>query len=179
LSYFYQATERTAKAFFSSLLKQLLAVLIDTGVPCPAAIRDEIEHAFGLENRQPDLGSLVADIVMPLLATFKEVIVILDGPDICEDVEQRLIWRHLAKMTEENNPRVTIRVAVGSQDHTNVAECLLKTRRLRIDDGSNVQDIETYIDDRISSYTGSGRLFNDGSLQAEVQRLLKQKANGM
>jgi hypothetical protein len=176
LSYFYQATERTAKAFFSSLLKQLL---IDTGVPCPAAIRDEIEHAFGLENRQPDLGSLVADIVMPLLATFKEVIVILDGPDICEDVEQRLIWRYLAKIAEGNNPGFKTRVAVGSQDHTNVAECLFETKRLRIDDGSNFQDIETYIDDRISSYTGSGRLFNDGSLRAEVQRLLKQKANGM
>jgi hypothetical protein len=116
---------------------------------------------------------------MPLLAMFEEVILILDGPDICEDMEQRLIWRHVAKITVCEGLGFRARVVIGSPDHTNVAEYLSKTTRLRIDDGSNVQDIETFIDDRISSHTGSGRLFSDGWLRAEVQRLLKQKANGM
>jgi hypothetical protein len=179
LYYFYQPEERTAKAFFASILKQLLSILIDTGVPCPATIRDEIKHAFGLENRQPDLGSLVADIVMPLLATFKEVTVILDGPDLCDEQEQRDIWKHLRKIVESGEHGNIVKVAVGSRDHTNVNEHLPDISRLRMDDGHTKEDIDLFIDEQVNSHSGSGQLFGDSSLRVEVQRLLKNKANGM
>jgi hypothetical protein len=179
LFYFYQATDRTAKAFFASLSKQLLAVLIDTRIPCPATIREEIENAFGLENRQPDLGGLVADLVIPLLSKFGDIIVILDGPDVCEEKEQREIWRYLRKITETNSSRFRARVVVSSQDNANVTERLPNTGRLRMDDGYNTEDINKLVDDQISSHSGNGRLFNDELLRAEVQQMLKNKANGM
>lgn len=179
LFYFYQATDCTAKAFFASLLKQLLAALIDKRLPCPATIREEIEHSFGLANRQPDLGGLVADILVPLLSKFEEVIVVLDGPDVCEEHEQREIWKHLLKMTKQTVSGPRVRIAVSSQDHTNITERLPYTNRLRIDDGINMQDIDIFIDDQVSSCSGNGRLFSDDLLRAEVQQLLKKKANGM
>ena len=179
LSYFYQASGRKAKAFFASLLKQLLATLIDRNMPCPAKIRDEIEIEFGLENRQPDIGELVANAVIPLMNMFREVIVILDGPDICEHSEQHELWKHLCKVREFRNAGSRLKIAIASQDHTNITEWLPDTIRLRIDDGSNAQDIDTFIDDRIGSRSGTGGLLGDDPLRMEVQRVLKEKANGM
>jgi hypothetical protein len=179
LFYFYRATERTAKAFFANLLKQLLAFLIDTRVPCPPTVREEIEHAFGLENSQPDLGGLVADIIIPLLLKFEAVFVILDGPDLCDEKEQREIWKHLRKIVGSCDHGCRVRVTVGSQDHTNVTDRLPNTKRLRMDFGSNMKDIDVFIDDQLSSHSGKGQLLENDSLRAEVKRLLKEKANGM
>jgi hypothetical protein len=179
LFYFYRATERTAKAFFANLLKQLLASLIDTRVPCPPTIREEIEHAFGLENSQPDLGGLVADIIIPLLSKFETGFVILDGLDLCNEKEQREIWKHLRKIIESCDHRCRVRVVFGSQDHKNFTDRLPNTKRLRMDFGSSVKDIDVFIDDQLSSHSGNGQLLENDSLRAEVKRLLKEKANGM
>jgi hypothetical protein len=179
LFYFYQASEPTAKAFFASLLKQILAVLVDTRVPCPATVREEIEHAFGLENRQPDLGSLVADILIPLLSMFEVVFVILDGPDLCDGWEQRETWKHLRKITDCGEHGCRVKMAVGSQDHTNVNEHIPNIERLRMDDGHSNEDIDAFIEEQISSHSGSGQLFGDDLLRAKVQRRLKRKADGM
>jgi hypothetical protein len=145
-------------------------------VPCPATIRDEAEHAFGLENRQPDLGSLVADIVLPLLAMFREVIVVLDGPDLCDEKEQREIWKHLRRTIKSGDHGNIVRVAVASRDHTNH---LPNTSRLRMVDGNSKEDINMFIDEQLSSHSRSGQLFGDPSLRAEVQQILMEKADGM
>jgi hypothetical protein len=182
LSYFYQASERTAKAFFASLLKQLLAALVNTRRPCPAKVRNAVEFEFGLENRQPDIGELVADTVVPLMSVFREVFVILDGPDTCEQSEQHELWRQLWRVMESSHSIESgfrLKLAVASQDQTKVTAFLPNTARIRIDDGSNVKDIDTLIDDRIGPLSGTGGLFSDDPLRAEVQRLLKEKADGM
>lgn len=157
----------------------MLAALVHMGVPCPSMLRDEIEFEFGMENRQPDVGELVENIVIPLMAMFEEVVVVIDGPEICNQREQQELWRQLTNITERSNARTRIRLAIGSQDHTNVADKLSNTNRLRLDDGFNVADIDTYIEDKIACHSGNGQLLSDESLRLEVQQLLKAKANGM
>jgi hypothetical protein len=179
LFYFYQPTDPTAKAFFNSLLKQILASLIEMSIPCPAAVQDEIDRAFGLDNRQPDVGGLVANILLPLMSKFKEVVVALDGPDICEPREQREIWTQLQFITESSDADFRVRIVVASQDQSNASVYLPNTNRLRMDTGSNVDDIETLIDHHIASRSGRGHLLNDGPLRASVQNFLKENANGM
>jgi hypothetical protein len=179
LFYFYQATDTTAKAFFASLLKQLLASLIEVKIPCPSAIQDEINRAFSPETRRPDDGGLVANILMPLMSKFKEVVVMLDGPDICEPREQREIWTQLQFITESIDSGSKVRIVVASQDQSNASVYLPNTNRLRMDTGSNVDDIEKLIESRIASRSDRGHLLNDGPLRASVQHFLKKNANGM
>lgn len=179
LHHFYQAREHTAKAFFASLVKQLLAALIDEGTPCPPMVRDEIEFEFGLENRQPDLGELVDNVVVPLVTVFRDVSIILDGPEVCDQREQQDIWKHISRMSESSGARSRFRLAVGSQDHTNLTEHLPIAYRLRLDDGFNVKDIDAFIDEQISRNSGCGQLLSDNSLRTEVKKTLKEKANGM
>lgn len=142
-------------------------------------VRDEIEFEFGMENRQPDDGELVENIVIPLMAMFEEVVVVVDGPEICDQREQQELWNQLTNIAERSNSRTRIRLAIGSQDHTKVTDYLSNTNRLRLDDGFNVTDIGTYIDDKIACRSGSGQTLSDKSLRLEVQQLLKAKANGM
>lgn len=179
LFYFYQAVDRTAKAFYASLLKQLLAKIIDVGRPCPEMVRDAIDYAYGLENRQPDVGELVTEIVMPLLSTFQNVFIILDGVDGCSQRDLACLWKYLRKIMEYHIPGSELKVVVSSRDHTNVAGYLPDTRRLRIDNGRNTRDIETFIDDEVALHAGHGRLLHDPSLQALVRHMLKERANGM
>ena len=148
-------------------------------VPCPPTVRDEIEIEFGMENRQPDVGELVANIVIPLMAMFEEVVVVVDGPEICDQREQQELWSQLTNITERSNARTRIRLAIGSQDHTNVSDHLPNTNRLRLDNGFNVTDIGTYIDNKIACHSGNGQILSEDSLRLEVQQLLKAKANGM
>jgi len=148
-------------------------------VPCPPTVRDEIEFEFGMEHRQPDVGELVANIVIPLIAIFEEVVVVVDGPEICDQREQQELWKQLTNITEHKNAGTRIRIAIGSQDHTNVTDNLPNTRRLRLDGGFNVTDIGTFIDDQISCHSGKGQLLCDETLRLEVLQLLKKKANGM
>lgn len=142
-------------------------------------VRDEIEFEFGMENRQPEHGELVESIVIPLMAMFEEVVVLVDGPEICDQREQQELWNQLTNITERSSSRTRIRIAIGSQDHTNVTDHLPNTDRLQLNDGFNVTDIGTYIDDQIACHSGSGRILSDESLRLEVQQLLKARANGM
>lgn len=160
-------------------MKQLLAALVDAGTPCPPKVRDEIEFEFGLENRQPELGELVENVVIPLLALFRDVSLILDGPEVCDQRELQDTWKHLSKMSEFSGARSRFRLAIGSQDHTNINAHLRITHRLRLDDGFNVKDIDAFIDEQISRHSGFGQLLSNHSLRTEVQQLLKAKANGM
>ena len=179
LFYFYQATDTTAKAFFASLLKQLLASFIEMKIPCPAAVRDEIDRAFALESSQPDVGGLVANILVPLVSKTKEAVIILDGPDLCEPREQREIWTQLQFITESSNSESRVRIVVASQDQSNVSAYLSNTARLRMDIGSNEDDIEKLIDHHIASRSGKGQLLNDGMLRVSVEEFLRNNANGM
>lgn len=177
--YFYQAREHTAKAFFANLVKQLLAALVDAGIPCPPKVRDEIEFEFGRENRQPDLGELVENVVIPLVAMFRDVSIILDGPEVCDQRELQDIWKHLLKISVVSDDRSRLRLAIGSQDHTNLTEHLPITHRIRLDDSFNAKDIDAFIDEQISRHSGLGQILSDDSLRTDVQQLLKEKANGM
>ena len=179
LFYFYQATDPTARAFFASLLKQLLAAFIEMKIPCPSATQDEIERAFGFARCRPDVGGLVANILLPLMAKLKEVVIVLDGPDICEAREQREIWTQLQFIVESNNSESRARIVVASQNQSSVNVYLPNTTRLRMDTGSNVDDIEKLIDHHIASRSGRGSLLNDGPLRARVKNFLKKNANGM
>lgn len=179
MAYFYRATEQTAKAFFTSLVKQLLAVLIVAGVPCPPAVREEIEHEFRWESRQPELRELVTNVVIPLVAMFRDVVVILDGSDLCDQKEQREIWKYLCKIIESGGRETRVRLAIASRDHPHITNHIPNTIRLRMDDELVANDIDTFIDKEISARSGSGQLFNDKLLAEEVQRLLKDNANGM
>jgi hypothetical protein len=140
---------------------------------------EEIDYDFGLENRQPDLGELVADIVTPLMSLFKKIIVVLDGPDMCEPREQQEIWKQLWIIRESSSAGFNLRVATGSQDLTNILRYFPDIMQLRIDEGSNEKDIERLIEDRVISLSGRGGLFSNKSMWGEAQRLLKEKANGM
>lgn len=148
-------------------------------VPCPPTVRDDIEFEFGMENRQPDVRELVANIVIPLMAIFEKVVVVVDGPEICDQREQQELWRQLTNITEHKNAGTRIRIVIGSQDHTNVTDHLPNTKRLRLDDGFSAIDIGTYVDNKIACYSRSGQILSDESLRLEVQQLLKAKANGM
>jgi len=148
-------------------------------VPCPPTVKDEIEIEFGMENRQPDVGELVANIVIPLMAMFEEVMVVVDGPEICDQREQQELWKQLTVITEHNNAGTRVRIAIGWQDHTKVTDHLPNTKRLRLDDGFNVADIGTFIDNQISCHSGIGQLLSDDTLLSEVQQLLKKKASEM
>jgi hypothetical protein len=110
---------------------------------------------------------------------FKEVVVVLDGPDVCELKEQREIWTQLQFITETSDSDFRVRVVVASQDQSNASLYLPNTNRLRMDTGSNVDDIEKLIDHHIASRSGKGLLLNDGPLRASVQHFLKENANGM
>ena len=132
-----------------------------------------------MENRRPDVGELVENIVIPLMAMFEEVVVVVDGPEICDQRDQQELWSQLTNITERSNARTRIRLAIGSQDHTNVTGQLPNTNRLRLDNGSNITDISTYVDDQIACHSGKGQILSDESLRLEVQQLLKSKANGM
>jgi len=179
LFYFYQNEDRTAKAFFASLLKQLLAVLIDKAMPCPESVRNEIEHAFGRENSQPTVGELVDDILAPLMSSFKDILILLDGSDACEEHEQRELWEYLRRITRARSHGFTARVAVSTQDPTKVTSHLPNTVRLRLDCDLTRIDIDAFIDQQVDSHSSKGQLLCDHSLRKLVRRTLKEKTNGM
>jgi hypothetical protein len=88
-------------------------------------------------------------------------------------------WEHISNLAKSSDLKFRIRIAIGSQDHTNLTDNLPKASRIRLDDGFNAQNIDAFIDDRLSRHSGFGQLLNHDPLRAEVQQLLKAKANGM
>jgi hypothetical protein len=181
LVYFYDGEDETAKAFFASLLKQLLATLIKAGKSCPQDVRKEIEESYGMGNRQPDIAGLVTQIIIPLMSMFKVVVILLDGVDVCGRGQQAEIWKYLSKIVESSRSEALIRVIVSSQDQANVVNRLPNIQRIRIDQGSNAHDIDTFIDNEIAHlwHSGPELVLHDRSLQATVKQALKEKANGM
>lgn len=156
-------------------MKQLLAALIVIGKPCPEKIREQIEDDFGAANRQPSTSELVEDILVPLLATFSNVIIIIDGVDTCELREQAELWMHLRKVLSNRH----LRIAISSQDDTNVTGHMAGFLRIPIDDRLNAEDIDTYIENQLALKSGAGQIFSDSALRTKVKQTIQGKAQGM
>lgn len=156
-------------------MKQLLAALINVGKPCPRGTCEQIEEDFGASNRQPEINELVADILIPLLATFPEVIMIIDGVDCCEPAEQGILWRYLQKIFDLRR----VRLVISSQDDTNVDGHLPGFRRVPIDSNLNKEDIDIYIDTQLALKSGHDQLFFDSALRGRVKKEIQKRAQGM
>lgn len=175
LAYFYQQPHRSAIDCFRSLVKQLLAALIDISKPCPKDIREQIEEDFGAANRQPETKELVTDILIPLLATFAEVVIILDGVDCCDLPEQAALWECLRKILKIRH----VRFVISSQDDINVDGNLHGFVRVPIDNKLNKEDIDAYVDSQLALKSGHDQLFFDSALRDRVKREIQTRAQGM
>lgn len=175
LAYFYQSSDRSARSCFRSLVKQLLAAMVNSSKPCPKEIREQIEDEFGAPNRHPGTHQVVEDIFIPLLATFSNAIIIVDGIDACDVREQTKLWKYFRRLTSSNNLQITI----SSQDDTNVVGHLPGFVRVAIDDKLNEKDIDTYIESQLALRASPGQILSDPELRANVKETLQKKAQGM
>lgn len=177
LAYFYQDSDANASSLFCSLLKQTLTAYIRMGKPCPNAMRDEVEAAFGAANRKPEAEELVIQILLPLLEQLQHIILIIDGIDACDQREKAMVCACLRRILR----RVDVRMVISSEQETNVPGNLsdFKFETLAIDQGLNSEDINLYIDDQIKSHLGRSDLFENLELQTEIKKTLKTRAGGM
>jgi hypothetical protein len=174
LMFFFQGQEDTALAFFESLTKQLIAALMNAGTPCSPKILSDLDEAYGSEVSRPDIAQVVCDLVIPLCSTFREITLVIDGIDDCKTAGSILVWQWLGKILKET----FVKLLVTSEGWAEISLPNEKFHRIRVDQ-NNKADIDAYIHEQILSRSGSGQIFGDEKLQAEVRADLQEKADGM
>jgi hypothetical protein len=174
LMFFFRDQEDTALMFFESLTKQLIAALVGAGTPCPPEVLSNLDEAYGREVSRPDIAQVVYDLVIPLCSAFREIALVIDGIDECKTAESKLVWLWLARILKE----VFVKLLVTSEGWAKTSLSNEEFHRIRVDQ-NNKADIDTYIQEQISSRSGSGQIFGDEKLQAEVLSDLQEKADGM
>jgi hypothetical protein len=172
--FFFQGQEDTALLFFESLTKQLIATLLAAGTSCSSEVILALEEAYNREVSKPDIAQVVYDFLIPLSSSLEGVILIIDGIDECKTAEANLVWQWLDKLLE----KVSVKLLITSEDWAKISFPSENFLRIRVDQ-HNKADIDAYIQDQISSRSGSGQIFEEENLQADVQQTLQQKADGM
>jgi hypothetical protein len=174
LMFFFQSQEDTALSFFESLTKQLIAALINAGTTCSPEVLSNLEEAYGREVSRPDIAQVVYDLVVPLCLSFHKITLVVDGIDECKTAESSLVWQWLDKILKE----VFVKLLVTSEGWAKIPLPNEEFHRIRVDQNNNT-DIDAYIHEQISSRSGTGQIFGDEKLQAEVRADLQEKADGM
>lgn len=172
--FFFQGQEDTALSFFESLTKQLVAALMDAGTPCAPEVLSNLEEAYGREVSRPDIAQVVYDLVMPLCSSFQNVTLVIDGIDECKTAESNLVWQWLDKILKE----AFVQLLITSEGWAKIPLPNAEFQRIRVDQ-NNKADIDAYIDEQILSRSGTGQIFGDEKLQAEMRADLQEKADGM
>jgi hypothetical protein len=172
--FFFQGEQDTALLLFESLTKQLVAALIGAGTPCSPEVLSALGEAYRREVSTPDIAQAVYDLVVPLCSSFDQVTLVIDGIDECKVAEANLVWQWLDKLLE----KVCVKLLITSEDWARIALPSEKFLRIRVDQ-YNKADIDAYVHDQISSWSGPRQIFGDEELRADVQQVLQQKADGM
>jgi len=175
LIYFLGHPDRSVMAMFRSLIKQLIAALIAQSRPIEADIRDSLEDAFGEDNRRPEIDQVVNEILRPLLKSFDDVTVLLDGIDECEQHEQNLMWMWLKLILTT----ASLRLLISCQDDVDVGLQFQGIDRIRMDLNLNGDDINIYIEEQIAQHSQPGQLMEDKDFRLVVKDILKSTAKGM
>ena len=172
--FFFQGQEDTVLSLFESLTKQLIAALMNAGATCSPEVLSNLEEAYGREVSRPDIAQVVHDLVIPLCLSFKEITLLIDGIDECKTAESNLVWQWLEKILKE----VFVKLLITSEGWAKIPLPNEEFHRIRVDQ-NNKADIDAYIHEQISSRSGTGQIFGDEKLQADVRAHLQEKADGM
>lgn len=176
LAYFYRPSDSSARGFFCSLVKQLLSAFIKMKKPCPNEIRDQIEITFGAANRKPESWEVVNETLKPMLSAFEQVVIILDGIDLCDEEKERTdMWKYLRELLASNK----MRLVVSTRDPLDISGHIPHCLRIRVGDSLNDHDIDVYIEAQMDLQSGKGQLFHSPEQRALVKRQIQQKASGM
>ncbi|KAE9368922.1 hypothetical protein N431DRAFT_318894, partial [Stipitochalara longipes BDJ] len=130
----YNEPEQTADNVLGSVLKQLVQ---DSSVINPA-IQDLYEH-HRQRNTSPSLES-IAHLLQKTLEDYKDVFLIIDGPDECEEETRRDLIEQVGKLSG-------IHLMVTSRYLSSIEEELENFVRFEIK--ANKMDIELFIDYQI------------------------------
>jgi hypothetical protein len=173
--FFFQRQEDTALSLFESLTKQLIAALVGAGIPCSPEVLSSLEEAYGRDVSRPDIAQVVYDLVVPLCSSLHEITLVIDGIDEGKTAESNIVWQWLDKILKEAS---SMKLVITSEGWAKIPLSNEVFHRIRVDQ-HNKPDIDAYIHGQISSRSGTGQIFGDEELQAEVQTDLQEKADGM
>jgi hypothetical protein len=176
LHYFYEFPSTRALDLFRSLSKQVIEALIARGERCPADAAEYLEMCFGAENRTQECDEVVNHVLAPLLRKLKALVVCIDGIEQCDDDERGKILDGIKRLQETNN----FKLMVAARDDTDLSNISTGPAvRIRVDWGSNSEDIRTYIDTKLLHLSHPDRAFGDAALRQHVRDTLIGKSGGM
>lgn len=157
-------------------MKQAVEALIALKQQCPENAAEYLDICFGAGNASQELGEVVDRILGPILSGFKALVICIDGVELCDDDERDKIWDGIRKLLKRNH----FKVIVAARDDLDLSEILPgPIAHIQVDRGSNLQDIRTYIDDRLLVLLGPNQVFNDADFRCFVQNTLIEKSGGM
>lgn len=181
LHHFFRNSGTSAIDLFRSLSRQTIQFYIDNNKPCSPEQVHNLDLHFGMCNRNPDLGEILEDILLPLTYDFDTLIVCVDGIDMCDAHEQNHVWSCLREMSEHRaNEHKNTKVLITGENESRLATLLpAKTQRIRLDQGLVSNDIGMYIDARLQERAHPRQLFHDPGLRARLKGALLQRAEHM
>jgi hypothetical protein len=161
--------KQNPRYIFGSLVRQLIAPLLDVGTP-------HAEHINALRERDSQRynSAVPSDVLIGTLkriaTSFDRVCVIIDGLDECENRE--LLLRELAEFHIDN-----VCMLVTSRPEDDIQRALKERAKMTMEEGYVQHDIAIYIDWMLENDDKLNRM--KSSLKYEIKDILMGKSGGM
>ena len=175
--YFFDFREDKAQG-----VEKMLRCLIDQLARQSASAFDNLESLYNRcrsKERQPAQNELLTAL-HDIINCFRNVFIVLDALDECNQNEERAkllktlseleMWEGL-KIITTSRPEQDIKTAMERSAYPRTSICI---------ESSLIQeDIRAYVHARLRSDTSLRRWRNNPSIQAKIENVLSEKANGM
>lgn len=181
LHYFFDYPHNEALDLFRSLSRQLLEDCVANERQCSSRLVHDLETYFGDRNRKPDLDELVDYVLLPLTSDIDSLVIAVDGIDASDEGQQKKTWSGLCSLLEyRTSIKKSTKILITSENESAIATFLPhNTLRIRLEQDSNSQDIEMYVNARIGEKSGKRQLFHDRPLRDSVKNVLLRQASNM